>query len=270
MRKIENIEDIHKLALKILLAFDAFCSEHDLKYSLGAGTLLGAVRHRGFIPWDDDIDLFMLRSEYDILLSFAKSGELIQGRYKIKSPFDEDMPYPFIKVIDTRTKAVENRYSTDMGLWLDVFPVDFCGNTVKEAESERKRSRIYCDYLFNSFEKKSRRINSLKILIKEFSFFFVKKVLHINGNYFKKKILSRKQPHNKTKYAGTIVNSITEKDIYPSEFFTEGYDTLIFEGCEFPVFKHYTEILSWRYGDYMKLPPKEDRIPHLAEVYIND
>lgn len=61
MRKIETIEEVHKLELGILIAFDKFYKEHDIKYSIGAGMLLGAVCHKGFIPWDDDIDLFMLR-----------------------------------------------------------------------------------------------------------------------------------------------------------------------------------------------------------------
>ena len=69
-----------------------------------------------------------------------------------------------------------------------------------------------------------------------------------------------------TKYAGTIVNSLTKKDVYPSIFFTEGYEELEFKGCSFPAFKHYKEILSWRYGDFMKLSPEEDRHVHLVDV----
>lgn len=270
MKKIESLEEIHALELQILIAFDEFCTQHDYKYSLGAGTLLGAVRHKGFIPWDDDIDLFMLRNEYDKLLEYAKSGELIANRYKIKSPYDEDMPYPFVKIIDTKTKAVEDGKATDMGLWLDIFPVDFCGNTAKEAEKARKKLRIYNDYLFNSFETNYRRLTSLKRVLKEFSFFLVNNVLHIKGNYFKNKILLRAQPKDPTEFAGTIVNSITKKDVYPSYFFTSGYEKLEFEGEMFPAFKHFKEILSWRYGDFMKLPPEKDRIPHLAEVYIDE
>lgn len=138
MKKIETIDEIHKIELEILIAFDEFCKEHNLRYSLGAGTLLGAVRHKGFIPWDDDIDLFMLRSEYDSMLEIAKTESVIAGRYRIISPYDEDMPYPFVKIIDIKTKVVEKGKNTDFGLWLDIFPVDFCGNSKKEAEKKRK------------------------------------------------------------------------------------------------------------------------------------
>lgn len=269
MRKIETIEEVHKLELDILIAFDKFCKEHDIKYSLGAGTLLGAVRHKGFIPWDDDIDLFMLRSEYEKLLDFAKNGKLIQDRYKIRSPFDEDMPYTFVKIVDTKTKVIEDGKSTDLGLWLDIFPVDFCGNTPEEAEKERKNILLYTNFIFRYLALKGSKKITLKNLIKQMLFFVLKCFGISAPNYFKNKVLMRKHLEN-AKYAGTIVNSLTKKDVYPSVFFTEGYEYLEFEGCSFPVFKHYEKILSWRYGDFMKLPPEEDRHAHLADVWCEE
>lgn len=100
-------------------------------------------------------------------------------------------------------------------------------------------------------------------------FFLSRSVLHIPRNIYKNKIIYSSF-HTSSEFAGTIVNSITPKDVYPSYFFTSGYEKLDFEGQSFPVFKYFKEILSWRYGDFMKLPKEEDRIAHLAEVYINE
>ena len=90
-----------------------------------------------------------------------------------------------------------------------------------------------------------------------------------SGSYFKNKIIGKKYLDD-SKYAGTIVSSLTKKDVYPATFFSDGYEMLEFEKSPFPVFKHYKDILSWRYGDFMKLPKEEDRHCHLADVFIDD
>lgn len=263
MRKIETLDEIHGLELQILVAFDEYCSSHNLRYSLGAGTLLGAVRHKGFIPWDDDIDVFMMREDYNTLLRLADTERVISGRYKIKSPSDDDMPYPFVKIIDTNTTVIERGKKTDLGLWIDIFPVDFCGNSKKSAERERRRlgylsKFLYC-YVVDAWET----TRTLKSLLKRWL------VTYVPQSCFKNKIIYRPRL-GETAYAGTIVNSFTERDVYPSDFFTSGYTELEFENRRFPVFRRYMDILSWRYGDFMRLPKEEERIPHIAEVYVHE
>ena len=124
MIKIENLDEIKKIELGILISFDKFCRNNDIKYSLGAGTMIGAVRHGGFIPWDDDIDIFMLRKEYDTFLKLVAQNNftLDETFYTVLNPENKENIHPFIKIVDTRTIAYEqNRMKKYMkGIWMDI------------------------------------------------------------------------------------------------------------------------------------------------------
>lgn len=118
-------QEIKKVELDALLYIRKICQQYHLRYYLAWGTLLGAVRHKGFIPWDDDIDIMMPRSDYERLLELVPS--LRHSYYKILSnPKNEDYYYTHAKMIDTRTLCVENDLQTiqNMGIWVDIFPLD--------------------------------------------------------------------------------------------------------------------------------------------------
>ena len=261
MKKTVTLKEFQNLELDILKAFDLYAKKNNINYSLGSGTLLGAVRHQGFIPWDDDIDLFMMRSDYDKLIELSKNDEFINDRYKILTPYSTEMPYAFIKIIDTKTKVQEFDKNISFGLWIDIFPVDYCGNTLKKGLKMRKKCIFYSWFTmaYVSLDNSLRIKNVIKkIMLKTFKIFLRHDLMYyklkVNNNHFSEK----------TNYIGTIVNTLTPKDVYPVEYYDGGYVNLQFEDSEFPVFYNYKKILEWKYGDYMQLPKVEDRVGHCS------
>ena len=123
--KTINTEELKKIQVEILDYVDKFCEERNIKYSLYAGTLIGAVRHKGFIPWDDDIDIMMLRSDYERFLK--ELHEEKDSRYKILDfRYDHSYHYAFAKVIDSKTQLREEVIDPydGLGIYIDIFPID--------------------------------------------------------------------------------------------------------------------------------------------------
>ncbi len=268
MRKM-SLEDIRQTELEILIAFDKFCKIHQIKYSLGAGTLIGAIRHKGFIPWDDDIDIFMMRKEYERLITLINNGEEIE-KYKIYLPDGDESIYPFIKITDTNTITYPQNRKKEYarGVWMDVFPVDCCGNSEDDILKVFKFIQTNVIKLERSTMHYTEK-NTLNRL-KNIYLFFTQNVFGFSYRDFKRKILQYPLPEQ-GKYWGTIRwpyykgNGLC--DVYPKEYF-EGYTEKEFEGHKFMVFKHYDEILTHRYGNYTKLPDEKDRVSHGMEAYL--
>lgn len=261
-----TLKEIQECELKILTKFDEYCKYNGILYSLGGGTLLGAIRHKGFIPWDDDIDVFMTREEYDNLINCLRLDNLhIDCQYKAFLPFENDYYYPFIKIVDLRTEVVEGikRPIKDMGIWIDIFPVDFCAEDYDTAIEFAKRQK----YLTIKYYKMILKYpyNSIENVLKNIYLFFYRVLFKKYKEELQKRCdaLSMNKP---TKYCGTLAWTMTEKDLYPSEWFKD-YTTTIFEHKEFQIFSRWNEILTHRYGDYMVLPKEEDRHSHLLTAY---
>ena len=125
------IKDIQNRLLEMLKFFHEYCVEHGLKYYLIGGSMLGAARHHGFIPWDDDIDIGLPRYDFDRLSAMFEN----KGRFILETPHTpENLCYPFSKLYDSTTTLVDNkRHKQVRGLYIDIFPIDGCGNSEEEA-----------------------------------------------------------------------------------------------------------------------------------------
>ena len=141
MRKIEDIQELRQIQMGILDEVHRFCESHNLRYFLSSGTLIGAVRHKGYIPWDDDIDIYMPRKDYEEFLQIYHDEN---GVYRAINPqVESHYYYTFAKVVDLRTKMVETETEGyEIGVYMDIFPVDYVPDDVQERERVFRQKKL--------------------------------------------------------------------------------------------------------------------------------
>ena len=250
-----NLDDLKRIELEILEVIDKFCNENDIEYFLDSGTLLGAVRHKGFIPWDDDIDLIMPRKDYN---KFKKLFNAANDRYKFLT-YDlcDDYYYLFGKVVDTNTTLVEDigrQRIANFGVYVDIFPIDGLPDNSFRKKLLREKMWLLRAMWDDSLIKKPRKND----IVRKIRF----KVSHMVGWKRLCKAIDktiRKIDYRDVKYSGNIIAASKKTRQVRSEVFRT-HTLLKFEGKEFRAPIGYKEYLKELYGDYMKLPPKEKQV----------
>ena len=259
---------VKEVLLQILLSFQSYCNKNNLQFYLSAGSLLGAIRHQGFIPWDDDIDICMSRPDYDKLLTLAKKQDTFDGHYKIECFFLENSNYPFIKIIDTETKIdptfMEEEHTSS--LFVDVFPVDALPNNKTQIEKIYKKAEKIRKILMLNSAKIGTGKSKAKTLLKPLFIPFAKLIGVRRCNEQLDK-LSRTYNFELGKKVGSIMWGLYgPSEVIPHEGFNKSVD-VTFEGHTFQTMSCWKEYLTNMYGDYMKFPPKKDRRIHLLEAW---
>ncbi|MBR0299752.1 MAG: LicD family protein [Bacteroidales bacterium] len=262
MKKSLGIEEIRQIQLRMMDEVDSFCTANNINYSLSGGSLLGAVRHKGFIPWDDDVDLLMPRPDYERFLSlFNKSHEDIKAlNYRVDSNF----PRPFTKITDMNTRIVARNGISCYGVFLDLFPVD--GQPDSEEET-----RVYVNR-YRSLNKKfykrapiyrmtSNPLIMLKTIIR--TRFYPPR----EETYAQIRDLLGSYPFESSNFAGAVTGGSGMGTHIPSSVYHE-FIRREFEGRTYSTVKDADTYLKRMYGDYMKLPPlSEQRTHHFGKVY---
>lgn len=246
--------------LQTFKVFAEFCKENDLTYYAAYGTCLGAVRHNGFIPWDDDMDVYMLRADYERMLSLR--DQLYGSIYWVSDFRDGNHPYPFAKFYSTDCSVWELRqFPFIIGPWIDIFPLDEWNNSIET-------SKLYDDYHYSLWKyRKALSSQSWNEIWSDIS--------HLNG-YNGLIKLTKKCIYSpfKQKYLGkafTLSQNVAsvrggelkdwndpKKKIYQKEWF--GNISIIpFEDTDIMCPSGYHELLSYEYGDYMVPPPEGKR-----------
>ena len=265
MGKEIEIKEMRTIQMGIMDKIHSYCVANSIRYSLCGGTLLGAVRHKGYIPWDDDIDIFMPRPDYERFLNNYIDDEGIIAIQHYKN----DITYPlrWARAVDKRTKLVS--ITSISGIFVDIFPVDGLPSPEEAVEYEKKLKKLRKDlYRTTKLQGEALRKNTLFLNIK----YFIKKIL-FKG---RKEVLEEYDRlfnncnFETSHYAGAIVSRFGAKELLDTSVF-KTYIQLPFEGKMYNCIKDYDTYLKKLYGNYMQLPPEEKRITHHNfKVYWKD
>ena len=257
-----NIKDIQRINLQIMKEVHRVCDILGVKYSLSSGTLLGAQRHEGFIPWDDDMDVSMLRSDYERFLKDAQA--LLKPGYAIEHYSTEKYcPYSFAKIVDTNTTWICPEYEElDImkGIAIDIFPIDHVPSEKLLGKIRRKT------WIYNAF-KGVNNMGYIKTIQKWYKR-LIAYCMHIITRIVGARTLVIKQDHFNKKYISgdfTTADLIKRNKLMPYKWFEE-IELVKFESEKFYAIKEREKYLQIVYGDtFMQLPPENKRIIHLAK-----
>lgn len=248
----EKRKKVWAICLDLLLQFDKVCRKHGLKYFIAYGTLLGAVRHKGFIPWDDDMDVIMLREDYDKL--FALAGEFSEP-YFLQTPYNSPGSfYSFIKLRNSNTAVMNKNFlfqGFNTGMAIDVFVLD----KVNLEDYEQNYNRILELALENStymrltnpYLQDTERVKN-----------------YAGGDPMKRceeiQRIATLHRNEDTGYLAFITVPFygSDRHLYREEYFSSSVE-LEFEGFKFPAPIGYDQVLTTTYGDYMTFPPVDKR-----------
>ena len=241
-----------RMMLEMLCEVDRICRKHDIRYQLFAGTALGCIRHGGFIPWDDDLDVVMLRPDYDRFLAVA-GQELDTERYFLQAEFGPHWPLFFSKLRRNGTACLEKTHPKDpemhQGVYIDLFPCDNLSDRPFTARLQFAASKIVIaksldrrGYLTDSRKKKAFILLCRLLPLRPFL-----RLTQLRGRENTRRV------HVFLGGASHFGRSVLERA------WMEETERRPFEDGEYPVSKHYDALLRQLYGDYLRLPPESER-----------
>lgn len=261
MMKELNLKEIQQACLETFFKLDEICRKLNIHYYMAFGTLIGTIRHKGFIPWDDDIDVMMLRKDYEILKNYMESNSEDLKPFKLCTRKNTKNYSPSIpRFVDT-SYIFESSYSYekkfDLGSFVDIYILDYCGDSFEHGKEFgkfiRKWDKRYMIYLNADNGKRNLK-------------FFVRCLLHAylrlkwgkDYNFDLELQKYNSKLHNENdKFVGVLYDC----DPMPKKLF-ENPPEADFEGHKVFIPNNYDEVLNLTHKNYMQLPPEEERIPH--------
>ena len=262
-----SLQEIQKVSLDILKFVAKICEDNSIQYYLMYGTLIGAIRHKGYIPWDDDVDIMMPRPDYIKFLQYAKTHKEEFGHYEIfNRETNKNYIYGITRVSDSRYKIIEEgRTNYGIGIFIDIYPYDGLGNESTEALLTLKKTRKYCDKIVGIIhpQQQKKHYKNIKEFYSSIYHKIKNKILGVNYYYKKLDKLSTKYSYDESTFVGPVIwfFSQPQKVLFRRSLFGNNYKH-IFVDREFNIPIYYDNLLTQEYGDYMTLPPEEKRTGH--------
>lgn len=256
-----TLREHQEVLLELIKEFDRICKKYDINYVLFAGSALGAVRHHGFIPWDDDLDVALLREDYERLMKIPASEW--NDKYFLQREFSQHWPLHFSKLRKNNTTCLEKYHPKDnqihQGIYIDVFPVDNASDNAFLRRMQFYASRIVIaktkyaqGYATNSLLKKTVMFLCRAIPLKPVHSFAI--------------MQKNTRTENVHSFFGGSIRF--QKGIMCRKWFTDTVE-MQFEDLRIPVSKYYHNMLSKQYGDYMTLPPEEERKTKVHAILVD-
>lgn len=253
----QQMSALKRIEIDLFCAFIDVCKKLNLKYYIVGGTLIGAIRHQGFIPWDDDIDVAMPRADYEIFME--KAQEFLPEHYFVQNIYtDKEYVTFFAKIRNSNTTFIEtaiNHLRINHGIYIDIFPLDFFPESKTAQKRVLWKNKLYTQRISACFNlpyvktMKHRLIAALLAL----------RYPSIRAVVEKKDKMLKSIP--KSNMFASYGGAWGIKEIAPVEWFGEGV-AVTFEGMEVIAPTGYHNWLTQVYGDYMQLPPEEKRVAH--------
>lgn len=276
MCALKSSQQYKELILDVFKTFIEICAQHNLRYFCCGGTAIGAIRHQGMIPWDDDIDVLMPRPDYERFI--AISTQMSMEKYEIVTAEIEDTYYlPFAKLCNKHTSLVEYvDIPSVFGAYIDIFPLDSTAPSGVERGKLLQKFRRAANKLLVIPKASTDNLRSglkhllnfrLRTAFNEFFYAFNKR--NARKNILNEiEMILQYYPFDSSEFVGNYGGMWGIKEFGPKEWFDD-FVVSEFEGFQVRIPKGYHALLTQMYGDYMQLPPKDKRVTHHHTTYLN-